>query len=190
MNKCTQGILEHMHGITMHLRNRLYSKKELRLVSGLQFDFRSLVCLMRMGQGSAMVVRPVLWSSAILYVFLALHLHQAFFDAETFSEANKLCSNPPECTMYCLGLATFPPCGTCHLCQGRRFFSSQLSLYPNSDSTFNLIRLTTSGDINPNHGPSNNGNSAEQCSVFQKTVTSSHCAITCDLWNHWCHINQ
>ena len=55
-------------------------------------------------------------------------------------------------------------------------------------STFNLTRLTTSGDINPNPGPSNNGNSAEQCSVCRRTVASNPRAITCDLCNHWCHI--
>ena len=34
---------------------------------------------------------------------------------------------------------------------------------------------------------SNNGNSAEQCSVC-RTVASNPRAITCDLCNHWCHI--
>ena len=89
---------------------------------------------------------------------------------------------------FCVSLATFPPRGTYHRCQGRKFFSTRVSLYPNSVSTFNLTRLTTSGDINPNPGPSNNGNSAEQCSVCRRTIASNHRAITCDLCNHWCHI--
>lgn len=160
-----------------------------------------------------MAVGCVPWISITLYVFLVLfHFHSSFFDVETFCEANELCGNASECTMnwwrdfFGPSLATFPPCGTYHRCQGRRFFSTRVSFYPNSVSTFNLTRLTISGNINPNPGPSNNGNSAEQGSVCQRTVASAasnnnpkcpicervvaktHGAIECDICLHWCHI--
>lgn len=43
---------------------------------------------------------------------------------------------------------------------GRRtkFFSSRFKLYPNAESTFQLVNLLVRGDINPNPGP-------EECSV-------------------------
>ena len=37
--------------------------------------------------------------------------------------------------------------------RSKGYFGSRLTLYPNSTSTFQLERLTESGDINPNRGP-------------------------------------
>ena len=166
-----------------------------------------------MGQRSVMAVGRVPWSSVTLYVFLVIfHFYSPFFDVETLGEANELRGNALECTMnwrrYFFGpsLTTFPPRGMYHRCQGRRFLSTQVSFYPNSVSTFNLTRLTTSGDINPNPGPFNNGNGAEQGSVRRRTVVSAasnnnrkcpiceravaktHRAIECDICLCWCHI--
>lgn len=119
-----------------------------------------------------MAVGRVFWSSAILYAFLGLlFLHSSFLDVGIFGEAGGLCGNASECLsmncrrdFFCLGLAMFLPRGTYHH-QGRKFSSTRVSFYPNSVSTFNLTRLTTSGDINPNPGPSNNGDGSNQCPV-------------------------
>ena len=47
------------------------------------------------------------------------------------------------------------------------YLSFKLILYPNSDSTSQLTRLTTSGDISLNPGP-------ERCSVCGNSVTRNH----------------
>ena len=49
------------------------------------------------------------------------------------------------------------------------YLSFKLILYPNSDSTSQLTRLTTSGDISLNPGP-------ERCSVCGNSVTRNHCS--------------
>lgn len=109
---------------------------------------------------SAMAVGRFSWSSVTLYAFLVqFRFYCCFFDVEAFGKANEMRSDASECAMdwrkdfFYPTLATFPPRGTYHRSHGRRFFSTRVSLYPNSVSTFNLIRLSTSGDINPNPGP-------------------------------------
>lgn len=47
------------------------------------------------------------------------------------------------------------------------YLSLKLILYPNSDSTSQLTRLTTSGDISLNSGP-------ERCSVCGNSVARNH----------------
>ena len=58
---------------------------------------------------------------------------------------------------------------------GRRtkFFCSRFKLYPNAESTFQLVNLLVSGDIDPNPGP-------EECPVCRKAVASNHraCPVT------------
>ncbi|XP_031559454.1 uncharacterized protein LOC116295689, partial [Actinia tenebrosa] len=73
--------------------------------------------------------------------------------------------------------------------RGRKYFSTRICRYPNAQITFNLNRLATSGDINPNPGPIFSGNSTNTlCSVCMKTVAKTHRAIECDLCFKWCHI--
>ena len=158
---------------------------------------------------------PVTIETRTLYVFLALfHFHSSFFDVKTLGEANELHFNTLECTMnwqrnsLSPRLVTFSPHGMYHRCQGRRFLSTRVSFYPNSVSTFNLTRFTTSGNINPNPGPSSNGNSAEQgsvrrrtvvsaasnnnpkCTTCKRAVTRTHRPIECDICFCWCHIKR
>ena len=47
------------------------------------------------------------------------------------------------------------------------------------------IKLTLSGDINPNPGPVQN-----PCSVCRKAVANNHCALSCDGCGLWCHIGR
>ena len=105
-----------------------------------------------------MAVGRVFWSSAILYVSLVLlHLHSPFFDVETFGEANELCGNASECTMnwrrdffFCPSLATFRH--VVRIIAAKAESSSQpgFLFILTQFSTFNLTRLTTSGDMSRN----------------------------------------
>ena len=52
------------------------------------------------------------------------------------------------------------------------YLSFKLILYPNSDSTSQLTRLTTSGDISLNPGP-------ERCSVCGNSVARNHRSPSC-----------
>lgn len=139
-----------------------------------------------------MAVGRFSWSSVTLYAFLVqFRFYCCFFDVEAFGKANEMRSDASECAMdwrkdfFYPTLATFPPCGTYHRSHGRRFFSTRVSLYPNSVSTFNLIRLSTSGDINPNPGPPLN---SPKCPICERAVAKTHRAIECDICLRWCHI--
>ena len=56
--------------------------------------------------------------------------------------------------------------------RSKGYFGSRLTRYPNSTSTFQLERLTESGDINPNPGP-------EKCPFCNRTIASNHHSLRC-----------
>ena len=61
------------------------------------------------------------------------------------------------------------------------YLSFKLIFYPNSDSTSQLTRLTTSGDSSLNPGP-------ERCSVCGNSVARNHRSPSCDSCELQCHI--
>ena len=63
----------------------------------------------------------------------------------------------------------------------RDFLTSRVQYYPNSDSRFQLTRVTVSGDIELNPGPTS-------CSVCNKVIASNHRALSCDQCKLWCHM--
>ena len=71
--------------------------------------------------------------------------------------------------------------------RGRRHFATRIPFYANSDASFNIDRLTTSGDIEPHPGPGS-GKDTNCCPVCKKKVLRNHRAISCDICQKWCHI--
>jgi len=63
----------------------------------------------------------------------------------------------------------------------RGFLTSRVQYYPNSDSRSQLTRVTVSGDIELNPGPTN-------CSVCNKVIASNPRALSCDQCTLWCHM--
>ena len=72
--------------------------------------------------------------------------------------------------------------------RGKRYLSSRLRNYSNTDACFQLTRLVISGDICPNPGPDHATTRGSLCSVCRKIVARNHRAINCDLCDLWCHI--
>ena len=58
------------------------------------------------------------------------------------------------------------------------YSNTRVSRYPNALSTFQLTRLTTSGDVCPNPGPPTTKPSCQMCS---RTIARNHRALHCDL---------
>ena len=58
---------------------------------------------------------------------------------------------------------------------------SRVQYCPNSDSRFQLMHVTVSGDIELNPGPTN-------CSVCNKVIARNHRALSCDQCTLWCHM--
>ena len=65
--------------------------------------------------------------------------------------------------------------------RSKGYFGSRLTRYPNSTSTFQLERLTESGDINPNPGP-------EKCPFCNRTIASNHRGLCCSSCSQLMHI--
>ena len=61
------------------------------------------------------------------------------------------------------------------------YSNARVSRYPNAVSTFQLIRLTTSGDVCPNSGPT----TKPSCHTCTKTIARNHRALHC----HLCGLN-
>ncbi|XP_048585452.1 uncharacterized protein LOC125568087 [Nematostella vectensis] len=78
----------------------------------------------------------------------------------------------------------------------KRFLSARLGYYSNSEARFQLSRLSTSGDINPNPGPSlhqrqdRKAGSKDRrvCSECDRVVAKNHRATYCDSCSCWTHI--
>ena len=58
------------------------------------------------------------------------------------------------------------------------YSNARVSRYPNAVSTFQLTRLTTSGDVCPNPGPPTTKPSCQMCS---RTIARNHRALHCNL---------
>ena len=74
--------------------------------------------------------------------------------------------------------------------RGRKFLSTRISIYPNSQASFQLSRLVESGDVCPNPGPKTAAHNPAKCSVCKKTVAKTNRAINCDSCLKWCHIKS
>lgn len=70
--------------------------------------------------------------------------------------------------------------GSVKFCK-RGYFASRINRYSNSTSTFQIIRIVTSGDISPNPGPN-------KCSGCSKTVSQNHRAVNCESCKLYYHI--
>ena len=85
-------------------------------------------------------------------------------------------------------LTTMPCALMWGLHQRKKFLSSRIRFYSNSDAGFNLARLALSGDICPNPGPAAARISKPQYSICKRYVAKSHRATDCDICKLWCHI--
>ena len=62
--------------------------------------------------------------------------------------------------------------------QAKGYYHSKVNRHSNSDSTFQLIRLKTSGDISLNPGPSTARSKCQKCS---RTIARNHRVLECNL---------
>ena len=70
-------------------------------------------------------------------------------------------------------------------CLGKGVCRARLSRYPNSDSTFQLTRLSISWDINLNPGPDTEKKSCFTCA---RTIACNHRSLACNLCGLRYHI--
>ena len=66
--------------------------------------------------------------------------------------------------------------------RSKGYFGSRLTRYPNLTSTFQVERLTESGDSNPNPGP-------EKCSFCNRAITVTTAVYAVHLAHSWCISN-
>ena len=59
----------------------------------------------------------------------------------------------------------------------RSFFGRRVSRYPNSDSTFQIIRILTSWDVNLNPGPCTE---KPKCHTCSRTIARNHRSLQCN----------
>jgi len=78
----------------------------------------------------------------------------------------------------------FAGCGA----RGKRFLSSRPSYYANADSSFQLTRIASSGDVSPNPGPTGEGNNSAKCPGCKRTIARNHRAIKCNHCQNMWHI--
>ena len=69
--------------------------------------------------------------------------------------------------------------------QAKGYYHSKVNRHSNSDSTFQLIRLKTSGDISLNPGPSTARSKCQKCS---RTIARNHRVLECNLCGLKYHI--
>lgn len=74
--------------------------------------------------------------------------------------------------------------------RGRRYLSARISLYPNHEASFTLTRISISGDVQCNPGPTIDSKITTLCSVCQRTVRSYNRALECDVCKQWRHIKR
>lgn len=72
--------------------------------------------------------------------------------------------------------------------RGKRFLSSRLSYYANADSSFQLTRIASSGDVSPNPGPAGEGNNPAKCPGCNRTIARNHRAVKCNHCQNMWHI--
>ena len=74
--------------------------------------------------------------------------------------------------------------------RGKRFLSSPPSYYANADSSFQLTRIASSGDVSPNHAPTGEGlgNNPAKCPGCNRTIARNHRAVKCNHCQNMWHI--
>lgn len=72
--------------------------------------------------------------------------------------------------------------------RGKRFLSSRLSYYANADSSFQLTRIASSGDVSPNPGPAGEANNPAKCPGCKRTIARNHRAVKCNHCQNMWHI--
>ena len=153
----------------------------------------AFLVIMRM---SMMVVRRVFLRSAILVLFLWLFLWLLVFSSLLDNSSNERSSvflkEDGFGIIFWLYLKWNGRHSQNDLTLGharcRKFFFTRISIYPNSQASFQLSRLLESGDVCPNPGPTTAAHNPAMCSVCKKTVAKTHRAINCDSCQKWCHI--
>ncbi|KAK2555157.1 hypothetical protein P5673_023132 [Acropora cervicornis] len=139
-----------------------------------------------------MVVRRVFLRSAILVLFLWLLVFSNLLNNSSNERSSVFVKEDGFGIIFRLylkwnGRLTQNDRTLGHAC-GRKFFFTRISIYPNSQASFQLSRLLESGDVCPNPGPTTAAHNPAMCSVCKKTVAKTHRAINCDSFQKWCHI--
>ena len=136
-----------------------------------------------------MAVGRGIFCSAILWFLVAIScLQNTSLIGESYWDVPSVCgtafavfSPGLQRNVYDIARNRFQP-------RGRRYLSTRISRYPNSEASFTLTRLVISGDIALNPGPATSDNGSTCCSVRKKQVLINHRAIECDICCYWCHI--
>ena len=83
---------------------------------------------------------------------------------------------------YCISISTdvgnFSRFDGLTLSKRKRYYGSRVLYYSNLHASFQLLRLTISGDINPNPGPQLAGKK-NLCTICDKTLGRNHKTVEC-----------
>ena len=145
-----------------------------------------------------MAAGRVYLSSAIFYIFFGLYSHQLFYKSLSnnadISNIDK--SNFPvkfSSQHFVIGYLnqyfTTPRVHGWNCSRTKRkFLSARTYFYRNSVASFNLTRLSLSGDVNPNPGPIATANSKPKCSICSRTIARNHRSVVCTTCKSSLHI--
>ena len=148
----------------------------------------------RMRASGMMVVRRVFFRSAILVLFLWLLVFSSLLNNSPNERSSVFVKGDGFGTLFPLYLKWNGRLShndrAPGRARGRKFFFTRISIYPNSQASFQLSRLLESGDVCPNPGPTTAAHNPARCSECKKTVTvaKTHRAINCDSCQKWCLI--
>ena len=136
-----------------------------------------------------MAVGRCIFCSAILWFLVAIScLQNTSLIGESYWDVPSVCGTAFAVFSPGLQRNVYDTVRNCFQPHGRRYLSTRISRYPNSEASFTLTRLVISGDIALNPGPATSDNSSTCCSVCKKQVLVNHRAIECDICCYWCHI--
>ena len=136
-----------------------------------------------------MAVGRCIFCSAILWFLVAIScLQNTSLIGESYWDVPSVCGTAFAVFSPGLQRNVYDTARNCFQPHGRRYLSTRISRYPNSEASFTLTRLVISGDIALNPGPATSDNSSTCCSVCKKQVLVNHRAIECDICCYWCHI--
>ena len=137
-------------------------------------------------------------SSAIFYIFFILYRHQLFYkslsnnaDIPNIYKSNFLVKFSPQHFVigYLNQYFTTPRVHRWNCSRKKKkFLSTRTYFYRNSVASFNLTRLSLSGDINPNPGPIATANSKPKCSICFRTIARNHRSVVCTTCKSNLHI--
>ena len=129
-------------------------------------------------------------SSAILYIFFIFYLHYSTYKTIfSFADIPEAYKDMPKVDFYLENLhfadvphfIAKPRVQNCTR-NNRPCCSTRLCLI------YSLLRLSRSGYINLNPGPTAASNNSFKCPICERAVAKTHRAVECDICLRWCHI--